>query len=633
MKPAYAHIGKTTAGVLFAISSMVIIPAQDRVMASGKSLPPPGQMPYVDAVPDPLEGVNRCFWAVNAGVFRGVLYPVSRGYAFILPKPVRAKISNAGHNLTYPVRLVNSCLQGKWAGAWEESKRFGVNSTIGAAGFFDPASTWKIGRSDEDFGQTLGSYGTDPGCYLMIPVIGPSNARDLAGRIIDFPLDLAFWVGQAEPGAWWPWAVRPVTGLNDFSDQAREFKRQLDFQNDPYQVLRTMYSLDRQRRVLDYHPVHQADFHPDPTVGAALFVSQTPESVNLAVTRHVRLAATGKNLPYSCWLQPQPAPLVFYIPGLGSHRLDSSTLAYADMLYRHGYSVVAISNPFHQEFMEFAASQSIPGYGPTDTDDVANVLRLIRDDLRQWHGELITRICLTGVSHGGYLTLKLAAREARGELNGPSFDRYVAVNPPVNMFAALARLDKMYNAPLVWPAAERHVRRENALYAAMYFAENGLDALGDIPLTREESQFLVGVVFRYTLMCVIQNSQRRHNLGVLKHDPTAFVRRESYREIGQISFTDYVDYFLLPYLIQHGRVADRAAAELATNLHQDAENLRQNPKIRVQICDDDFLLTGSDITWFRGIFGGRLKEYPHGGHLGNLYLPAVQDDLMRLFDQ
>ena len=91
---------------------------------------------------------------------------------------MRNRITDAGHNLTFPVRLVNNALQGKWQGAWEETERFGVNSTVGLGGLFDPATHWKIGRSDEDFGQTLGHWGCGPGFYLMLPILGPSNGRD-----------------------------------------------------------------------------------------------------------------------------------------------------------------------------------------------------------------------------------------------------------------------------------------------------------------------------------------------------------------------------------------------------------------------------------------------------------------------
>ncbi len=632
-------MGGLMVGAWLAASCLVSLSAQEAVPVepSEPPLPLPWQMPYFDVVPDPLEGLNRCSWAVNTGLFRGLLYPASRGYAWIVPKPLRSSITKAGHNLSYPVRLTNACLQGKWPGAWEETKRFGINSTLGLAGFFDPASVWRIGRADEDFGQTLGHYGTGPGFYLMIPLIGPSNGRDALGRILDWPLDLAFWIGQAEPEAWWPEFIRPTVGANDFSGQARAYKHQLDSLNDPYQVLRTAYSLERQRQVLDYQPNLRAHFRPELAVRTSLFVPQTPHFASLATTRRVRVAATGRELPYSCWLQPGTAPLVCYLPGLGSHRLDRSTLAYADMLYRHGYSVVAISNPFQREFMENASTQTVPGYGPADVAEVAAVLRLIRDDLRQWHGKRIPSIMLTGISHGGYLTLKIAAGEARGELGGLAFDRYVAVNPPVDLFDALNRLDSLYSTPLAWPPAERRERMKNSLYAGLYFAENGLDALGDVPLTREESRFIVGVIFRYTLMSVIQNSQCRHNLGILTHDPTSFVRRDSYHEIRQISYADYLNRFVLPELIRQGHIgdgiADRIAAVFAASLRHDTAAFRQDPKIRVQICEDDFLLDGGDVAWFRGVFGTHLKAYPQGGHLGNLYVPAVQDELIRLFGE
>ena len=138
----------------------------------------PGQMPYFDAVGDPMEGFNRCSWEVNDWLFRDLFYPVSFGYNFAVPKPIRSMISNGGHNLTYPVRLFNNCCEGKWHGALMETERFGANSTVGLGGLFDPATHWKIGRSDRDFGETLGQWGSGPAFYLMLPILGPSNGRD-----------------------------------------------------------------------------------------------------------------------------------------------------------------------------------------------------------------------------------------------------------------------------------------------------------------------------------------------------------------------------------------------------------------------------------------------------------------------
>src|SRR5262249_34202230 len=158
---------------------------------------------------------------------------------------------------------------------------------------------------------------------------------------------------------------------------------------------------------------------------------------------------------------------------------------------------------------------AVPGYGPGDCDDVVNALRLMLVDLRNWRGKRITSTSLTGVSHGGYFTLMIAAREAAGELSGLSFDRYVAVNPPASLVRALESLDAMFDAPLNWPPEEREERMKEAIYKALYFATSDMDVSGTIPLTEDESRFLIGLAFRYTLMSAIVDSQRRTNLGVL----------------------------------------------------------------------------------------------------------------------
>jgi phospholipid-binding lipoprotein MlaA len=590
-----------------------------------------GQMPYFDAVPDPIEGFNRGSWAVNNWLFRGVIYPLSFGYNFVAPKSVRTKISNAGHNLTFPVRFFNSCFQGKWHGAWEETKRFGANSTVGLGGFFDPATYWKIGRSEEDFGQTLGHCGSGPWFYLVLPILGPCNGRDAVGKIVDWPMDICSDLSLAYWDKVWSSVIRPGFEINDLSGEARNYKRQLDSLVDPYQAFRTLYSLNRQRLILDYLPGSEGDDNPNPTVRAVLFKPVIPDFANKAVTRTSFVPATGKKLAYSCWMQKKRAPLVCFIPGLGSYRLDRSTLAYADMMYRHGYSVVAISDPFQEEFMESASTMSVPGYAPADCDDVVNALKSILSDVKKWKGNKITETSLTGVSHGAYFTLMIAARETAGKLNGLSFDRYVAVNPPPQLAHAARRLDEMFDAPLAWPAEERRKRMEESVYKALYFADNGLDVSGNIPLTRTESDFLIGLAFRYTLMNVIMDSQRRNNLGVLKVNPDKFVRQDSIREIRQITYAEYAGRFVLPYLIKSGHVTNREEMIAASNLTQSTELFRNNPKIRVQICEDDFLLTPSDLPWFRSTFGGNLTDYPVGGHLGNLYRPEVQEALVQLF--
>ena len=137
------------------------------------------------SVPDPLEPVNRIVYGLNRGIMTGAVKPTAKLYRFIVLKPVRTGIGHFGRNITFPGRLVNNLLQGKWGGARDETYRFGCNTTVGVAGFIDVGSKWNIPKSDADLGQTFGQWGWKPGCYLMLPIFGPSNERDTLGLAAD----------------------------------------------------------------------------------------------------------------------------------------------------------------------------------------------------------------------------------------------------------------------------------------------------------------------------------------------------------------------------------------------------------------------------------------------------------------
>ncbi len=154
-------------------------PNSNRPAHEAPSAEPGAQSVVLPAsVPDPLEPLNRMVYAVNKGVMIWAIQPTSKVYRFIVRKPIRRGISNFGKNITFPGRLINNLLQGKWGGARDETLRFCCNTTVGLAGVMDKASEWNIPKSDADFGQTFGQWGWRPGCYLMLPFFGPSNERD-----------------------------------------------------------------------------------------------------------------------------------------------------------------------------------------------------------------------------------------------------------------------------------------------------------------------------------------------------------------------------------------------------------------------------------------------------------------------
>lgn len=135
---------------------------------------------------DPLYYYNKGATKFNDIFFVYVLGPLSEGYGLVVPKTARHGVSNFFRNVAFPVRFFNNLFQLKFKNAGTELSRFAINSTVGVFGLFDPAKAWfDLEPKKEDFGQTLGKYGVGEGFYFVVPFIGPSNARDAFGLIID----------------------------------------------------------------------------------------------------------------------------------------------------------------------------------------------------------------------------------------------------------------------------------------------------------------------------------------------------------------------------------------------------------------------------------------------------------------
>jgi phospholipid-binding lipoprotein MlaA len=139
---------------------------------------------------DPWEPFNRKVFAFNETIDRYALEPIATGWDTVMPNRVETCVANFFDNLQLPVRFANDLLQGKPWKAYETAWRAVVNTTVGLGGFFDPASAWQIYKSDEDFGQTLGVWGTPPGPYLVLPLLGPSSPRDATGMAVDSAMTL-----------------------------------------------------------------------------------------------------------------------------------------------------------------------------------------------------------------------------------------------------------------------------------------------------------------------------------------------------------------------------------------------------------------------------------------------------------
>lgn len=133
-------------------------------------------------IADPIEPLNRVIFQINDKFYFWALKPAAQGYNAVVPEPVRISVRNFFRNVAMPIRFVNSLFQGKFKGAGTELARFGINTTIGVAGFFDMAkSRFDLDPQDEDLGQTLGFYGMGGLMYIVWPILGPSTVRETIG--------------------------------------------------------------------------------------------------------------------------------------------------------------------------------------------------------------------------------------------------------------------------------------------------------------------------------------------------------------------------------------------------------------------------------------------------------------------
>ena len=151
---------------------------------------PPGNDVVEKDPRDPIEGFNRKVFAFNNTFDKYLLKPVAKGYDYSVPKPVKVGVSNFFSNLAEVRNVINDILQWKWASAGRDTGRFLINSTLGFAGIFDPATIAGIEKSDgEDFGQTLAVWGVPQGPYIVLPFLGPSSVRGVGGDIGDIYTD------------------------------------------------------------------------------------------------------------------------------------------------------------------------------------------------------------------------------------------------------------------------------------------------------------------------------------------------------------------------------------------------------------------------------------------------------------
>ena len=212
-------------------------------------------------VKDCFEGLNRATFAFNQGLDKAIFKPISKGYRK-LPMPIRTGTSNVISNLSNLITIPNNVLQGDLKAAGLNTARLTVNTTIGIFGIFDVAQQMGLVKNykKEDYGQTLGTWGVGEGCYLVLPVLGPSTVRDSIGTLAS--------VLGGDP--WYNVTVKNDTqyfkdsdyyfskgtdGINFRSKNIEAFdnleKNSMDF----YASVRSLYIQDRKQKIVNSNKI------------------------------------------------------------------------------------------------------------------------------------------------------------------------------------------------------------------------------------------------------------------------------------------------------------------------------------------------------------------------------------------
>ncbi|MFA6568540.1 MAG: MlaA family lipoprotein [Victivallales bacterium] len=657
---------------------------------------------------DPIEGFNRSMFAVNKFGLRYVVQPIVIFWGSLIPRHGIECFNRFTDNLAFPKRTFSSLCQAKFKYAGIDTSRFLINVTLGIAGFYDPALNWfDMEVQDEDFGQAFAVWGIGPGCVLHLPVVGQANVRDGVGKIFDYAFDPKTYI----------YGGQSFTILNESTHRYREMETFYRANYDPYELLKRLYASERYFKINDYDRRERMEEYqkrissedeeillpePDPLLHGIVvrgFKSQgshidtlrlgmvdiqndnesmwvdaslwNTDFFNQGSIRTVEVGNGKSGMPYKVWCQKQDdAPLAVVIPGLGSHFTGAHVSSVSEILFNQGYTVVALSSVFSWEFMSTAASVPVPGYVPSDAEDVRTAIAAIIRDLENKGLFFQTKI-LVGYSLGGMHALFIGAKEkADPKLK---INRFVAINPPVDAAKSVPAIDEMGLAWKKWPREQ--VFERGVMAAGKYLSISrkhykpyeepemqdevkGADApVGNVsvpapatdgtvqsggdkektkheplPFSDVEAQALIAYSYKITLDEIILSIVRNNmDMNCFKSPCSWGNRTDFYRETGQLSFADYNRMFLFKYCLD---VEKRAvpADEIYRNSSLGAieDFLRDEPDVFVVHSSNDFLESPADRRWLRKTMGDRCVFYNVGGHLGDLYLAGLQCRLATL---
>ena len=592
---------------------------------------------------------NAMFWIQDVGMDY-VVKPLNYVYCSILPKPLIDGIDNALDNSEYPVRFFSTLFRGEGGCAWDETKRFVVNTVLGVGGLFDPAKNWfGIFSTDASLSGTLAAWGVPKGNSLILPFVPRSNVRDCAGYALDYGLDPKTYIDIFFPtGIWIGWTT--AFWPNYLAMAVDPWNANVKSSSDPYAAYRQMIAakslLDEKLVVYRYlnelvanedgtrrppvrEPIQRpaglkgrwrdiADYEPRApaidTLRQRLFAPTRDEDFwwmrssvfngDFAKEVNVRSVSVDTNFPSAVYgfvpSKGRNGRLVFVIPGIGGEFNADSTLAMAELLHDAGVDVVTFDDPFHWRYVTSVNKGILPGNFPEDARRLAAFMRMVIDDLATDGLVDAPEVSIVGWSMGGLVTAYLAEMESRGEL-GFTVGTMLAVNPPVDSDHVLSSIDSFLEPSKSWTREQALEKFVDVAPRILVWDELQFDTTPDI--SEEDAGYTVAAMLAATIPELV---------GCVEHANPC------------VSLRQYFDR----YVKDRGQTDDPADSARHVGLKTLENVLRGNSRLKMIHTRDDFLLNADDRDYLDDALGDRITWFSAGAHCGMFYTPEFKQEVL-----
>ena len=588
-----------------------------------------------------------------------MLRPVSIVWASIMPQYGMDRIKNAYTNLKYPIRLVSSLVQKDFTTSKSETSRFFINTTIGFAGLYDPAlNKFKIEPHNEDMGQALAYRNVKQGPYLALPIVAQGNTRDIAGQILDFPLNpcsYLFFIGpisMASSGVsyvnnstYWqpifkiaenypdPYEIaKQAQGVdkyikNNNLDREKVFEKEMAAQNIvPINNVTPNIDLKADIDLIDYNP-QSPEIDAIRSMWFDSLASNDPHWSIMSVwnksfykklkTASISLQAGRPKLKYKYILQKdKSAPLAIIYPSVGESITAIQPTVEANMLYDEGYSVLITSSTFNWEFFNSLPEKYAPGLPPRDARTLRKITPIIINDIQRKHSCKFDKRIIVGNSFGALTTLFVAAQEEEDNKLGVS--KYISINPPIEYFFVMKKLDK-YSYDALNTTEDVKLRAAMTAKKAIQVSQNAPNITHKpaetLPFTEDEANLAIGYSMKQKLSDVVFVLD-----GGLKLKKVA-PKRELYEKINNMGYYDYALNYLLV-----GEDKPLEQLNYEASLYSLENFFKKNTNYKIYHSIDDCFVNKEQLIWLKKQSEDKSVYFSNGSHFGALYRKEFIDE-------